>query len=101
MSFLSLFAIFAYSQVFLRSLVTSIVKIYNWENVRPGKCRREECPIKEFSVGEVSGRAIMHRGTLLRGSVSLGSVHEECQSRNCPDTNLSVKPSQRNCYKEL
>ena len=57
--------------------MTTIVKVYDWENVQSGKCRRGGCPFREVSVGEVSGWESIRRGTVLRGSVSLGSVHKE------------------------
>ena len=78
MSFLSLFAIDELiHRFFLRCLVTTFVKTYGWENVRSGKCRRQECPFREVSIGEVSYWENIRRGTVLRESVSLGSVHEE------------------------
>ena len=66
-----------------------------------GDMLQGECAVREVSVGEVSGRGGIRRGIILRGSVSLGSVHEKCQSGNCPYTNLSLKLSQRNYFKEL
>ena len=91
----------AYSQIFLHSLVTTIVKTYGWENVRSGKCRREyvqsekspswKCPIGEVSVEELSFAEV------LVWDLSMG----KCKLGNFPDTNLLVELSQGNCFKEL
>ena len=91
----------AYSQVFLRSLVTTIVKTYDWENVRSGKHRREKClvrrsPSGKCPVGQLSVKELPY------GKVSGWYLFmRKRQWENCTDANLSVKLSQRNCCKEL
>ena len=73
----------AYSQVFLHSLVTIIVKTHGWENGWSGKsCSGEGADVQ-------SGQ-----GSLRRGSASLESVHEKvpigelCRYRFVCETSL-------------
>ena len=90
-----------YSQLSLHSLVTIIVITNGCENARSGKCRRGnvqsgkspsgKCPVGKVSVEE-----------LPFGEVSVCYLSmRKCQSGNCPYTNLSIKRSQRNCFKDL
>ena len=60
-------------------------------NVQPEKFPSGKCPVRKVSVEELSF-----------GEVSAWDVSmRKSQTENFPDTNLSVKHSLRNYYKEL
>ena len=79
-------------------LVTTIVKTKHMvrrnvvvRNVQPGKSPSGKCPVEKVSVEELPFREVSAWDLFMRKS----------QTGNFPDTNLSVKHSQRKCYKEL
>ena len=60
-------------------------------NAHSGKSPSEKCPVRKESIEKLSF-----------GEVSVWHLcMGKCQSRNCLDTNLSIKLSQGNCFKEL
>ena len=73
---------------FLTLSAITIVRAYGWENVQLGKCRRgdvlsSKCPLRKFPVAKVFVEEL-----------SFGEASGWI-------TNLSVKYSQKNCFKEL
>ena len=81
--------------------MTTIVKVFGWENVQSGKCRKGDVrsgkfPLGKCRVGKVSVEELFF-GEMSVWDLSIGKY----QSMRCPNTNLSVKLSRKNCFKEL
>ena len=79
--------------------MTTIAKAYGWENIQSGKCPRVDVhsakfPMRKCRVGKVSVEELSF-GEVSVWDLSIGKY----QPRRCPNTNLSVKPSQKNCLK--
>ena len=81
--------------------MATFAKAYGWENVQLGKCRRGDVhsrnfPLGKCPVGKVSVEELFF-GEVSVWDLSIGTS----QSRECPNNNLSVKRSQKTCFKEL